>query len=93
MARTQITTDDYGYVTISYDHYYTGDRVTRTFFCPPDGGYVRESCDGYPQVCERLASMGNTLLAGSRETLPKLIRREYQAMRAAEKREAQRYAY
>lgn len=87
MTRTSITVDKAGYVTISYDDEFAG-RVERTFFCPVDGGYVRESdkAHRYPQVCEKLGSMGSTLVASSREALPALIRREYRAMRRAEAR-------
>jgi hypothetical protein len=87
----KITTDSIGYVTLSYDLYtdYLEDtvRVTRVFVCPPDGGYVREQINGeWKQVCDRLACMGSTLSCSSRERLAELIRREYRAMRRAEKR-------
>jgi hypothetical protein len=50
-------------------------------------GIVRE-VDGalkYPQVCELLASRGNTLTADV-GSLADVIRREYRAMRASERR-------
>ena len=83
--RTKITTDDHGYVTISYDDF-LGERVTRTFFCPTNGGYVREqdSRGQYPQVCDGLSRRGNTLDCASRAELPAMIRREYRAMRRRE---------
>lgn len=88
MTKTSITTDWTGRVTISYDDRYSGERVTREFSCPVDGGYVRDQ-DG-KQVCERLCSLGSTLWA-SRAELAAVIRREYRAMRRAEAREANRY--
>lgn len=89
--KTTITSDESGYVTISYDDKYDG-RVTRRFFCPTDGGYVRESdaMHTYPQVCERLANTGSTLMCSSRDQLINLIRREYRAMRREEMREDRR---
>lgn len=81
MAKTRITTDTNGSVTIEYDHAIHDERITRTFRCPVDGGYVRE---GNSQVCDRLQSRGSTLMCSSRSALPGLIRREYRAMRRAE---------
>lgn len=92
--KTTFTTDSYGRVTIAYDEQLTGERITRTFTCQPQGGYVWEIGfrDGNRrQVCDQLSGGGNTLSAGGIETLIKVIRREYRAMRAAEKREAARY--
>ena len=71
-----------GYVTIRYDSIH-GARVTRTFTCPMQGGYVRDL--QHNQVCEHLASTGPTLKA-DHSTLAAVIRREYRAMRRAEKR-------
>lgn len=90
--KTKITIDNAGFVTINYDDAFNGDRIARTFFCPDQGGYVREqdAAGRYPQVCERLGSMGNTLSASSRIQLAEVIRREYRAMRRAEAREALR---
>lgn len=81
--RTSITQDRQGYVALSYDDPVIDDRVTMTFFCPPDGGYVRLwTQDGrHPQVCDRLATRGSTLMAPSRDALLDIIRREYRAMR------------
>lgn len=88
--RTTIQTDDKGYVTINYDCQMTGDRVTQTYFCPENGGYVKISDpEGrYPKVCERLSSRGNTLMSPNRSALADVIRREYRAMRRAEARVA-----
>lgn len=92
MTRTTITTDQItGHVTISYDDHVFGERITRTFFCYEEGGYVREvrnarGNEQYPQVCERLASLGSTLYCRSRPQLANVIRREYRNMRREEKR-------
>jgi hypothetical protein len=90
-----------GYVTITYDDDRAeGGRVTREFSVRNDGErhyvleHAQERLDGiYPpqqQVCERLSSRGNTLRANA-ASLADVIRREYRAMRAAERREAARY--
>lgn len=90
--RTTIKTNRDGSVTLSYDS--TGFdcedvRVERTFFCPATGGYVRE-CDkgNYSQVCCGLSDRGSTLYCSSPEKLPDMIRREYRAIRRAEKKAA-----
>lgn len=91
--KTTIKTDAQGYVTISYDDADSGERITTTYFCPLNGGYVRirDAAQRYPQVCERLSGSGSTLMCSSREKLAEVVRREYRAMRRAEKREAARY--
>lgn len=86
--KTSIKTTATGSVFICYDSM-DGKRKERLFFCPSDGGYIRESMDngGARQVCEHLADTGRTLSVSRRELLESVIRREYKAMRAAEKRE------
>lgn len=89
--KAKFTTDPVGRVILSYDvEDYDGvRRVERTFTCPLDGGYVKEYRNGeWRQVCNRLAHTGNTLTCSSRDKLLDLIRREYRAMRRAEKRDA-----
>lgn len=84
--RTTITTTSCGDVVLSYDDFITGDRHTRTFFCPSGGGYVREE-DSYrnnPQVCDGLSRRGPTLMASSDADLIRVIRREYRRMRRFE---------
>lgn len=91
--KAKFTTDEVGGVTLSYDveDYDGACRIERTFTCPFDGGYVREYRSGdWKQVCEHLHHLGRTLTCSSRDDLLTLIRREYQAMRRAEKREANR---
>lgn len=91
MAKASITADDFGHVTLSYD--LEGERVIRSFTCPDEGGYVSElTMRGVYQVCERLSSRGATLMCGNRFGLIDKIRREYRAMRAAEKRDARALA-
>lgn len=78
-----------GHVTISYTDAYTDKRVERTFGAPTGReGYVVEldGRGGSRQVCDELASTGNTLMC-SAERLPEVIRREYRAMRRGEKSE------
>lgn len=81
--RASITQDEQGYVTLCYDHPRFEARVSMIFFCPPSGGYVRLwTQDGqHPQVCDRLATRGSTLISPSRDALLGIIRREYRAMK------------
>lgn len=88
--KTTIKTNSNGSVTVSYDtEGYEGEDVRRerTFFCPANGGYVRETTDSgdCPQVCDGLSNRGSTLDCPNRAKLPDMIRREYRAMRRAEK--------
>jgi hypothetical protein len=76
-----------GAVSISYDD--QGVRVNREFICPIEGGYVRERVgndfgNGYRQVCRKLSTRGDTLMS-TRDSLLADIRREYRAMKRAEK--------
>ena len=77
--KAKITTDAQGYVTLSFDHALSGERVTETFSCPLDGGYVRDSKGR--QVCDALATTGSTLRCSGRDNLINVIRREYRRMR------------
>ena len=90
--RTSITQDQQGYVTLCYDDPLLTARVTMTFFCPPDGGYVRIwRADGnHLQICNRLDVRGDTLISPSRDALLSVIRREYRAMK---REHAKWYAY
>lgn len=93
--RAQFTTDGDGNVLLAYDDVgYNGttQRVIRWFTCPAPGGRVMERLFGewgwqYP--CVKLLSHGAPLICDSRRGyLLACIRREYQALRRAEKREA-----
>jgi len=85
------------YVTVEADNWaaeYDDNapaRVSTTYFCPVDGGYVRIADDAgrHPQVCEGLASMGNTLYCRDPATLIDLIRRERRKALAADRRQNQ----
>ena len=70
-------------VSISYDDYMTGERVTREFWIPISGGYIRES---ERQVCNGLSDRGYTLMANDQDDLLGAVRREYAAMRANDRR-------
>ena len=76
-----------GAVSVSYTNV-LGVRVTREFICPIERGYVREVGtgfgNGYKQVCRKLSTRGDTLMS-TRDSLLADIRREYRAMRRAEK--------
>lgn len=88
---TKITQTSYNTVTLTYTDEF-GEERTEHFWCPPGGGYVRRETAHAPgalgqQVCERLASRGRTLEVGDPDDLLPLIRREWKAARAAERRE------
>ena len=77
-ARFTIMSD--GTVSVIYSDV-LGVRLNRQFFCPVEGGYVRERMvNDYTQVCERLSHTGHTLMS-TRGTLLNDIRREYRAMK------------
>jgi len=80
-------------VTLTYVDSNTDEQVTREFFVPNGGGYVREhdAAGRYPQVCELLSSRGNTLQAGSPQALLELVRREWRRGREAGRREWRRF--
>jgi len=60
-------------------------------FAPAAGGYVKIEARGYPQICERLSSTGNTLMwSPASGPLSELVRREYRKRRAAERRDLRR---
>lgn len=96
MAKTRFIADGND-VTIEYDDATSGERVTETYFVPhsvsgqPMYVRIRDKAGRYPQVCAGLASTGSTLSA-TPQTLLSVIKREYKAMRAAERREESRYA-
>lgn len=84
MNRMRLTTLQPGHVRLEYPD---GDEtVTREFFCPLAGGYVREWRPGGPhnQVCDGLGNRGSTLVS-TPDALAEDIRREYRAMRRAQK--------
>ena len=94
MAKTKITVND-NYVTVEADDDSLAGRTTTTYFVRGDGklGYVRidDAAGRYPQVCNGLASRGETLMATA-ETLPAVIRREIRELRRAQRAEQKRFA-
>lgn len=84
--RTTITADQDNRCTLRYEDE-MGDPVTREFFAPSGGGYVREDWTNARQVCVRLSSFGDTLIwRPVTGTLADLIRRERRAALSAERR-------
>ncbi len=85
MTRTTIRRDDASNrATMTYQDD-MGRVVTREFFAPAEGGYVRENWNNPRQVCAMLAGGGATLVWNPKRDpeLVDLIRRERaQAMRA-----------
>ena len=74
-------------VYIKFDSY--GNIREYTFYAPANGGYVKYGQDA-KQICERLYTSGGTLSWSGKSPLVNLIRREYQNMRRAEKRESEK---
>lgn len=88
MKRMRLTVDASGHVDIGYEDSFTGEWLERRF----SAGWSRETwviehmAHGRSgQVCEELASTGSTLRA-SESSLPRVIRREYRAMRRSEQK-------
>jgi hypothetical protein len=73
-------------VYIKFDSY-CGITCEYEFYATANGGYVRYGQDG-KQICERLSTKGPTLSWSGKSPLVGLIRREYQNMRRAERRES-----
>lgn len=96
--KTTITAKSESHVIISYDvedHSTESGtkRVTREFSRPARGGYVIEWLRNSEttQICDKLCHRGWALYCCENTPLVNIIRNEYQAMRRAEKREANRY--
>ena len=75
--RYRIKTTRDGDVVLHYNNE-VGLPVVRIFWCPSDGGYVRERFP-YRQACKRLGINGDTLRCETRADLAGLIRREHRA--------------
>ena len=78
--RYQVATLPEGTVTLWYTDDDSGAVRHRIFWCPVDGGYVRDVSKnegqlGY-QVCKGLSFTGETLRCERRDELANLIRRE-----------------
>jgi len=94
MTKTTITAQDDRNVYLRFEDTDTGEMIELEIWAPVarDGfsSYVRYN--GYKQLCGGLSSRGETLTYKVGTKLIDLVRREYRAMRATEKREAGRYA-
>lgn len=88
--RTTIKSDTDNRCTLRYRDEHTGETITRDFFTVVEGGYVLEDWQRAREVCEELSDRGATLIwrpTTKTPTLAVVIRREYRAMRRAERRE------
>ncbi len=59
---------------------YSGEEITREFFIPTKGGYVREYTSNIydtPQVCAGLSKYGNTLHCNDGQHLLETVRKEW----------------
>jgi hypothetical protein len=84
--KTKIYETNQGTVVVSYDDTITGERLTREFMVPANGGYVREWVRGdWKQICDGLSNRGDTLHLNKSGNLLGVIRSEYRAMRRNEK--------
>ncbi len=92
MTRMKMTDHSPNCCTIEYTDVEYGVRLTRSFIAPRDGGYVREIINPMkddPQVCEKLAHAGVTLIwRPSMGYLSDLIRKEYRKEQAGARRRA-----
>lgn len=71
-------------VVIQFCPVVSGDEMVEIeYSAPVSGGYVRNSDN--KQVCKKLSTRGDTLQWAGDKSLIDLIRREYKAMRRAEK--------
>jgi hypothetical protein len=74
-------------VALTFDDEFTGERRTREFWVTRSAGrkYVRE---GDKQVCDGLSHFGNTLQVNDADELLTLIRKQWKAIQAADRRAA-----
>ena len=86
--RTIIRQTATGSVSLTATNPMTGEVETQEFWVPSRGGYVRS---GDNQVCEYLASTGNTLSVRDPAHLLPLIRAEWRRARETEQRAAARW--
>ena len=84
MTRTTIKKTGTHEVTLTAIDPMSGEQVTRVFWTPTGGGYVREGAQHTAndrQVCASLSGRGNTLIASSGDDLLRTIRREWASYR------------
>jgi hypothetical protein len=86
--KTQIKAISDSQVQIKFADAYTGDVYEYNIWAPSNGGYVRYNGD--KQLCERLGSMGSTLMWSGKAPLVDMIRKEYRRMQQSAKRELSR---
>ncbi len=94
MSKTQITAQDDRHVTITFTDLLSDEQITMEIWAPvpKEGGCSYVRYNGDKQLCDKLSSRGSTLMYRDGTKLVDLVRREYNAMRAADKREAARHA-
>ena len=81
--KTVITEVNSHEVNIKFENNF-GEIVEMNIWAPASGGYVRS---GEKQICKKLSATGSTLQWDDTAHLIDLVRREYRAMRRAEKSE------
>lgn len=82
--RTSIKSVSHSVVDIRFADSFTGELREYRLHARPEGGYVRYGSEG-KHICERLSRSGPTLTWSGEKPLVDLIRREYRAMRRADK--------
>jgi hypothetical protein len=94
MSKTQITAQDDRHVYITFTDLLSDEQITMEIWAPipKEGGYSYVRYNDGKQLCEKLSSRGSTLMYKDGTKLVDLVRREYSAMRAADKRRAARQA-
>lgn len=94
MSKAKITAQDDRHVTIEFADLLSGERITMEIWAPAPkmGGYTYVRYDGQKQLCDKLSLRGSTLMYKDGTRLVDLVRREYTAMRSADKRKAAHYA-
>lgn len=95
MAKTTITAHDDRRVTLAFDDLLSGNRITMEIWAPAprEGGSSYIRYNGDRQLCYGLSSTGGTMSYTAGTKLVDIVRREYRAMRRADKREANRCGY
>jgi hypothetical protein len=94
MTRTTITAHNDRHVTIKFRRLVTDQEIEMDIWAPipREGGSIYVRYNGDKQLCDRLRPFGSTLTYACGTKLVDLVRREYRAMRAAEKRAMAPYA-
>lgn len=95
MAKATITAHDDRHVSLAYDDLLSGERIKLEIWAPVprEGGSSYIHYNGDKQLCHGLSGSGNTMTYPAGARLVDIVRREYRAMRRADKREANRRGY